>query len=909
MFKFKKKETKIEKKEVNKNLVDSKKIVEEYLHKSNWRLKENANMGYAVQWLNNYISSKVSAKYWLDQYPEPIADAHRNWDLHLHDLAMVGNYCCWWDLKDLLLRWFWGVPEKHHSKPPKHLRSALGQLVNFLYTLQGEANWAQAVASFDTFLAPFVRYDWLEYKQVKQALQEFVFNMNVPTRVWFQTPFSNITLDVVPSEELWEQNVIIGWEIKNEKYKDFQKEMDMINKALWQVFLEWDAKWRPFSFPIPTYNIDKEFPWDKECLDPIIKATWKYWIPYFANFISTWKDKSETRSMCPMNWSTVVTIKTKDWVKDMTLKSLNKSAREFSVWNWKWVKAKAVEVEDNNDFYKVSLRNWKSYEMTWEHLNIVQRKWSVIELKWEELMVWDKLPYSFIDEQFTGRGSYDLWKLLWLYLAEWSHLWGDIQFSLSETETDIAEFILDTCSKYFAANGWVQPNKWKSITVMINSDIFRSFIDKFVEWKAINKKLKSYFWFSSEMFRWIYEWWMMWDWKKNWAEAYSSSKTLIEQMSYIASKIWMLTNIRSYDRTTKFWDKEYESTIYTLHVCNQKTWKIYKESKWMLWTDIVSIERTKNKSWKAYCVEVKEWEPLFMLADWLLTHNCRLSLDMKEIKKRWGWLFWADPLTGSIWVVTLNMPRIWYLAKNEEDYIQRVYKLMDLAKESLEIKRNMLEKYMDNWLYPYSKHYIEWIKSRFGKYWANHFSTIWINGMNESLINFFWKDITSDEWIEFTMKVMNLMNERLRQYQDETGNLFNLEASPAEWASYRFALSDKEKYPKIICANEPAYRKWAKPYYTNSTHVNVDYTDDLFTLLDKQSDIQSLYSGWTVIHIFLWSKVDDVEVIKKLIKTIFTKYKVPYISITPTFSICEKHWYLEWEHLYCPKCAVEDWQE
>ena len=586
MFKFKKKETKIEKKEVNKNLVDSKKIVEEYLHKSNWRLKENANMSYAVQWLNNYISSKVSAKYWLDQYPEPIADAHRNGDLHLHDLAMVGNYCCWWDLKDLLLRWFWGVPEKHHSKPPKHLRSALGQLVNFLYTLQGEANWAQAVASFDTFLAPFVRYDWLEYKQVKQALQEFVFNMNVPTRVWFQTPFSNITLDVVPSEELWEQNVIIGWEIKNEKYKDFQKEMDMINKALWQVFLEWDAKWRPFSFPIPTYNIDKDFPWDKECLDPIIKATGKYWIPYFANFISTWKDKSETRSMC-----------------------------------------------------------------------------------------------------------------------------------------------------------------------------------------------------------------------------------------------------------------------------------------------------------------------------------CRLSLDMKEIKKRWGWLFWADPLTGSIWVVTLNMPRIWYLAKNEEDYIQRVYKLMDLAKESLEIKRNMLEKYMDDWLYPYSKHYIEWIKSRFGKYWANHFSTIWINGMNESLINFFWKDITSDEWIEFTMKVMNLMNERLKQYQDETGNLFNLEASPAEWASYRFALSDKEKYPKIICANEPAYRKWAKPYYTNSTHVSVDYTDDLFTLLDKQSDIQSLYSGWTVIHIFLWSKVDDVEVIKKLIKTIFTKYKVPYISITPTFSICEKHWYLEWEHLYCPKCAVEDWQE
>lgn len=582
----KKEELKQKKEEVNKNLVDSKKIVEEYLNKSNWRVKENANMSYAVQWLNNYIASKVSAKYWLDQYPSHIAEAHRNWDFHLHDLSMIGNYCCWWDLKELLIKWFWGVAEKHYSKPPKHFRSALGQLVNFLYTLQGEANWAQAVASFDTFLAPFIKYDELDYRQVKQAIQEFVFNLNVPTRVGFQSPFTNITLDVSPSKELWEQNVIVWWEIKEEKYNDFQKEMDMINKALWQVFLEWDAKWRPFSFPIPTYNIDKDFPWDKECLEPIMRATAKYWIPYFANFIWSWKDKDAIRSMC-----------------------------------------------------------------------------------------------------------------------------------------------------------------------------------------------------------------------------------------------------------------------------------------------------------------------------------CRLSLDMTEIKKRWGWLFWSDPLTWSIWVVTLNMARIWYLSKNEYDFTQRVFKLMDMAKEALEIKRVMLEKYMEDWLYPYSRHYLEWIKKRFGKYWSNHFSTIWINWMNEALINFFWKDIASDEWIEFTNNIMNLMNERLKEYQEETGNLYNLEATPAEWASYRFALSDKEKYPKIICANEPAYRKWAKPYYTNSTHVPVDYTDDLFTLLDKQNDIQALYSWGTVIHIFLWSKVDDIETIKKLIKTVFTKYKVPYISITPTFSICEKHWYLEWEQHYCPKCAKEDWQE
>lgn len=585
---FNKKNKEKEVKEVKKdvNLVDSKKVVEEYLNKSNWRVKENANMSYAVQWLNNFIASKVSAKYWLSLYPEEISKAHREWDLHLHDLAMLGNYCCWWDLKDLLIRWFWWVSEKSVSAPPKHLRSALWQIVNFLYTLQWEANWAQAIASFDTFLAPFVRHDWLDYKWVKQAIQEFIFNLNVPTRVWFQAPFTNITLDITPSNEVWEQNVIIWWEIKDDKYNDFQKEMDIINKALWQVLLEWDANWKPFSFPIPTYNIDKDFPWDKECLEPILKATAKYWIPYFANFVSTWRDKDETRSMC-----------------------------------------------------------------------------------------------------------------------------------------------------------------------------------------------------------------------------------------------------------------------------------------------------------------------------------CRLSLDLTEIKKRWWWLFWADALTGSIWVVTINMPRIWYLAKNEDDFLNRVYALMDLAKESLEIKRWLLEKYIEEWLYPYSKHYLDWTKKRFWKYWSNHFSTIWLNWMNEALVNFFWKDIASDEWVEFTKRIMSSMNERLKMYQEETWNLYNLEASPAEWASYRFALSDKEKYPKIICANEPAYRKWAKPFYTNSTHVPVDYTEDLFTLLEKQNDIQSLYSGGTVIHTFLWEKVEDIEVIKKLIKTVFSKYKIPYLSITPTFSICPVHGYLSWEHKYCPKCAKEDWQE
>lgn len=708
----------------DKNLVDSKKVVEEYLNQSNWRVKENANMSYAVQWLNNFIASKVSAKYWLSLYPEEISTAHREWDLHLHDLAMLGNYCCWWDLKDLLIRWFWWVSEKPQSAPPKHLRSALWQIVNFLYTLQWEANWAQAVASFDTFLAPFVRYDWLDYKWVKQAIQEFVFNMNVPTRVGFQTVFSNITLDVTPSSEIAEQNIIIGWEIKNEKYWDFQKEMDMINKAFGQVMLEWDSTWKPFSFPIPTYNVDKDFPWDKECLEPIFKATAKYWIPYFANFVSTWRSKDETRSMCCFSWNTKTVVNVRWDEIQITLEKLSRRISPFKIWNWvEWKDAKSVVVDYNDRLLDVKCENWFVYSMTKNHLNYVK------ESNWEKIVVatdlkeWDELPY---------------------------YTWNEIVYS-----------------------------KIASIS----------------EWE-----------FAS----------------------------------------------------------------------------------------------------KAYCVEVQWDNPKFMLFWWLLTHNCRLSLDLTEIKKRGGWLFWADALTGSIWVVTINMARLGYIAKNEEDYINKLYRLMDLAKDSLEIKRDLLEKYMEWWLYPYSKHYLDWTKRRFGKYWANHFSTIWVNWMNESLINFFGKDIASEEWIEFTTKIMNLMNDRLRMYQEETWNLYNLEASPAEWAWYRFALSDKEKYPKIICANEPAYRKWAKPFYTNSTHVPVDYTDDLFTLLDKQNDIQSLYSGWTVVHAFLWEKVDDIDNVKKLIKTIFSRYKLPYLSITPTFSICQKHGYLPWEQHYCPKCEAED---
>ncbi|MCK5415972.1 ribonucleoside triphosphate reductase, partial [Candidatus Parcubacteria bacterium] len=267
---------------------DGQKLMEDYLARSDWRLNENSNMSFSVQGLNNYLASSVSANYWLNKlYPVEIRNAHVNGDFHIHDLGMLAPYCCGWDLKDLLMRGFGGVGEKIQSKPATHFRSALGQIVNFLYTLQGEAAGAQAFANFDTYLSPFIRYDNLSYKEVAQALQEFMFNVNVPTRVGFQTPFTNVTMDVIPTGAVAEEHVIIGGEIKSEQYKDFQKEIDMFNKAFAEVMIEGDATGRVFSFPIPTYNIDKNFDWDNEALKPVWEMTVKYGIPYFSNFINS----------------------------------------------------------------------------------------------------------------------------------------------------------------------------------------------------------------------------------------------------------------------------------------------------------------------------------------------------------------------------------------------------------------------------------------------------------------------------------------------------------------------------------------------------------------------------------------------------------------------------------------------
>ncbi len=558
-------------------------LVDSYLQGLDWRVKENSNMCYSLQGLNNYISSDITSEYWLNCiYPPEIRDAHKGGDLHIHDLSLLSVYCVGWDLKDLLVQGFKGVEGKVESAPPKHLRSALGQIVNFFYTLQGEAAGAQAISNFDTLLAPFVRHDKLDYDRVKQALQEFVFNINIPTRVGFQTPFTNITMDLFAPKILRDQPVVIGGREQGETYGDYQPEMDTINRAFAEVMMEGDAKGRVFTFPIPTYNITEDFDWENPKLDPIWRMTGKYGIPYFSNFINSDMSPEDARSMC-----------------------------------------------------------------------------------------------------------------------------------------------------------------------------------------------------------------------------------------------------------------------------------------------------------------------------------CRLRLDNRELMKRGGGLFGANPLTGSIGVVTINLPRIGYLAENEKNFFDRLRKVVLLARESLSIKRKILEKFTDQNLYPYSSFYLREIKEGSGLYWKNHFSTIGIIGMNEAVLNFLGATIADENGLRFSLRVMDYIRELMSEIQEEGDEIFNLEATPGEGTSYRLALLDKEKFPGIICANEDVYQRGAAPFYTNSTQLPVNYTDDILEMLQLQDELQTKYTGGTVLHIFLGEEVSDIRAIKGLVRKIVNNHRLPYFTLSPTFSVCPSHGYLKGEQERCPRCHSE----
>jgi len=555
-------------------------LIDKYLGNLDWKVNENSNMGYSLQGLNNYVSAEITKTYWLDKiYTPKIGQAHKEGDLHIHDLNLLSVYCVGWDLTDLLQEGFTGVAGKVASKPAKHFRSALGQVVNFFYTLQGEAAGAQAFSDFDTLLAPFIRADKLNYDEVKQALQEFVFNVNVPTRVGFQTPFTNITLDLECPKHMADNPVIIGGEMQDSTYGEYQEEMNMLNKALLEVLSEGDANGRVFTFPIPTVNITKDFNWDNPVIESLWEASAKYGIPYFSNFINSDMDPEDARSMC-----------------------------------------------------------------------------------------------------------------------------------------------------------------------------------------------------------------------------------------------------------------------------------------------------------------------------------CRLRIDNRQLEYRGGGLFGSNPMTGSVGVVTINLPRLALKSKNEKEFFKGLGELMDMAKDSLETKRKVLERLTDANLYPYTKFYLRNIKQRFNQYWKNHFSTIGLIGTNEAALNLLGVDIGTEKGKAFAEKTLDFMRDRLVEYQKETGNNYNLEATPAEGTTYRLAQLDKASFPDRAHFANGLGAAVKHPLYTNSSHLPVNYTDDLFELMDLQDNLQTKYTGGTVIHFFLGERMDDPQTLKKLVKTICENYKLPYFTFSPSFSICKNHGYLVGEHPTCPNC-------
>lgn len=562
----------------------SKNLVEDYVKQDDWRVNENANMAYSLQGLNNYIKEEVTKYYWMNYiYSPEVKQAHVDGRFHLHDSGSLSGYCMGLDLEDLLEVGYYGGPGKVRSNPPSHLSAALSQLNNLLFSVTGEVAGAVAVSNLDTLMAPFIAYDNLTKKQVKQALQEFIFNLNVPTRTGYQSPFSNCTLDFTVPKHMADKPVLVGGKRQEKTYKEFQKEMDLFNECFFEIMNEGDADGRIFSFPIPTVNVTKNFDWS----NPRYKALWdntaKYGQSYFCNYVSSDMDPADAMSMC-----------------------------------------------------------------------------------------------------------------------------------------------------------------------------------------------------------------------------------------------------------------------------------------------------------------------------------CRLRIDLTELKRKGG-LFGANPLTGSVSVCTINFPRLGYLHKNDEEgFFKELDELLLLAKEALETRRKYVELRTRGDFYPILKFYLRKTFARFQEYWKNHFSTIATVGMNECCMNMFGYSIGDPRGRAFAIKVMNYLRNKAVEFQKETGHQYNIEQAPAEATSYRLAKIDKKKYPDIIVAdNETVEKEGVAPFYTNSTQLPVNYTDDIFEMMDNQSAINALYTGGSVQHLYLGERVTDLESMKQLIKTVFSNYEIPYISITPTFSVCPVHGYLSGEHQYCPQCKTE----
>jgi anaerobic ribonucleoside-triphosphate reductase len=891
-------------------------VVDGYLSMMDWKVQENSNMSYSLQGLNVYATENIVSHYWLNKiYPPEIGDAHTNGSYHIHDLGTLGSYCVGWDLKDILLLGFKGVSGKIESKPAKHFGTALMQIVNYLYTLQGEAAGAQALSNFDSLLAPFVKYDQLNYKQVKQEMQKFLFNMNVPTRVGFQSPFSNCTLDLTLPSYMKDDPVIIGGELKDDIYSDFVDEMDLINHAFADVMHEGDAKGRPFTFPIPTYNITKDFDWDNTGLDPIWEMTAKYGAPYFSNFINSDMNPDDARSMCPLAGDEKVLIESSRGrgVEFCSIRNIyegNGHQELYKIYsNGRFIEGK-FNKWDNQKMLKIILENGHEIKMSQYHQNFViknpdQKIEDVVSAK--ELIPGMYLPYSLNEYKGEG-GSEDLGYFVGAFAGDGSFdADTSVIFSL---ENSYKKQVIDKLKKiacdYFGAHSTITTyDDTKLVTLKIHSKAAVGLCKDYVEGKQRNKRYSSRVFTASTAFRnGVIKGHYDTD-GGNRNRIYTSSPQMIESLNMIAATLGTTTSIYKDDREGRL-GKEPNYAVLFYQLNREKYGDFWFKTNDRLWVKIKEIKPIQNSS--AYCFEVKNGEPVFTVGTTgILTHNCRLRLDNRELRKRGGGLFGANPKTGSVGVVTINMPQIGYLSRDENQFFERLDELMDLAKESLIIKREVIENLTFSGLHPYSKFYLSDVEKAFGEYWKNHFSTIGIIGMNDALLNFMNKSIADAQGKAFAEKVLDHMRDRIADYQQETGDIFNLEATPGEGTSYRLARIDKARFSDIRTYNKEFYAesRHVEPYYTNSTQLPVGLTDDLFEALDLQDSLQSKYTGGTVFHVFIGEHDPDPTATKKLVRKIASNYTLPYFTMTPTFSICPVHGYIAGEHEYCPTCDKE----
>ena len=881
--------------------INVKDTIEEYVNQTDWRVKANANQSYSVGGMILNVVGKVVANYWLDNiYPKEAARAHYNGDIHIHDLDFLGGYCCGHSLRALLQEGFGGVNGKLSARPPKHLSAALGQMSNFLGTMQNEWAGAQAFSSFDTYLAPYVKYDNLTYQQVKQLIQEFIYCCGTSSRWGGQTVFSNITLDVKCPEDLKDKPVLIGGIDTGTTYKDYQAEMDVINLALLDVMSEGDKDGRPFTFPIPTYNITNDWDWDSPVSNKIFEVTAKYGYPYFSNYISSDMSPSQVRSMCPLTGDTKVLVRSSKGVSIQDIYQIvnnMKPGREcsYQVWDgFKWCDA-IPNKQPADKTIKVTMSNGDVITMGKDHLQFVPELNKSIPAK--ELREGMYLPYNSSScADISDLGQYEAGVVIGAFAGDGSFDDRCTHYSLSADAKDDETF--NYIKKFFNNLGYPVTQKIIKKTLR---DVYvgagsADYVKDFVSGDALTKHFsRKTFNMSTDFLKGILYGMRLTDGARAYHRLYTSSKQLAEDLCIIAAMLG-LKHSQVYIDTRE--GRLSSNPNYRVDLPARDNWgDLFKVVDGWNCYSIKSIEEGSVES--LYCFDVDNESALFMLANGLMTHNCRLRLDLRELLKKGNGLFGSAEQTGSIGVITLNMARIGYLFKNGypsnyDAMKQHIKTLCTIAKDALEVKREYLTQRMEAGFYPFTKRWL-------GTY-RNFFSTIGVNGMNEMILNYTngIDDITTVNGQDIATDILDYIRELMVQFQEETGHLYNLEATPAEGATTRFAREDKKRYKDIIQAGTSE-----APYYTNSSQIPVGYTDDPFTALDLQDNLQTKYTGGTVLHLYMSQKISSGEVCKQLVKKVLTNYRLPYISITPVFSVCPKHGYINGEHKFCPICDKE----